>query len=263
MELPLRGEPVSSGPFQGPRYLERALVVVRFSPVLRISDESGSGIASFQEAVRQEYPLIELEYEKLMRLEVRTDGTFGSDEEKHPVWRLFDIDKKWRVSLTPRSIAVEVDAATYTTWSDFAVRVSKLVAAAGEHFAPTHRQYIGVRYLNAAPATGDADPRTDCVADLVSITGNSDLEAADLLWRFRVDEGLLILRSGVMPPKNTYDPNMFKPRDEATWYLDIDVANNNTTEFDSERINSSILAQVKRLHAVYCWAMQGKASKGV
>lgn len=257
MKLPLRGEPVSV-PFTGRRLLERALVVVRFTPVLKIGEESGTGIASFQESIRQLYPLVELEKEALMRFELRPDGSIGSAQEEQPVWRISDIDKAWRVSLTPRSIALETDGTNYKDWPDFAKRISALVEATATHFEPTHRQYIGVRYINAAPVDGSDDPRLDCAQELVSITGNEDLEMADLLWRFAVDEGHLILRSGVMPQGGSYDPNVFMPRENPNWYLDIDVGNTDTSQFDADQINSSILAQVRRLHSVYIWAMQQK-----
>jgi uncharacterized protein (TIGR04255 family) len=253
--LPLRGEPVSET-FTGRRLLERALVVVRFTPVLTISEESGSGIANFHEAIRQQYPLAELEHEAAMRVELRPDGTVDSTLEKHPVWRLSDIDKAWRVSLTSRSIALETGGGTYTDWPDFAQRMSALVSAVAEHFAPSHVQNVGVRYINAASVDNGTDPRLECAPELVSITGNSDLELADLLWRFAVDEGHMLLRSGVIPPLNSYDPNVFPPREHSNWYLDIDVSNADTREFDADQINTSILAQVRRVHAVYLWAMQ-------
>ena len=255
MKLPLRGDPVSV-PFTGRRLLERALVVVRFTPVLKIGEESGVGIADFQEAVRAHYPLADLEKEAMMRLELRPDGSVGSAQEEQPVWRLSSIDNAWRVSLTPRSIALEVNAQDYRNWSDFSSRISFLVQEAATHFAPSHRQYIGVRYINAAPVGGDDDPRLECAKELVSITGNDDLQMADLMWRFSVDEGHMLLRSGVMPASGSYDPNVYVPRDKPNWYLDIDVGNADTMPFDAGQINSSILSQVKRLHAVYIWAMQ-------
>lgn len=258
MTVPLRGEPISV-PFTGRRLLERALVVVRFTPVLKIADESGSGIAAFQDAIRPLYPLAELEHEAMMRFEIQADGTVHSAQEKQPVWRISDIDKAWRVSLSARSISLETNGDNYSNWPDFAGRIGALVAAVAEHFEPSHTQYVGVRYLNAAPVGGDSDPRHDCARELVSITGNDDLEMADLLWRFRVDEGYMILRSGVMPPNGTYDPNLYIPRTEPNWYLDIDVANADTYEFEAQKINAAILAQVRRLHAVYLWAMKGEA----
>lgn len=257
MTIPLRGEPISEA-FTGRRLLERALVVVRFTPVLTIGDESGKGIADFQEAIRQNYPLAELEHEAMMRFELRPDGTVSSAQETQPVWRISDIEKAWRVSLSARSISLETSGETYSSWPDFAERIGALVAAVAKHFVPSHCQYIGVRYVNAAPVGGSDDPRHHCAPQLVSITGNDGLEMADLLWRFSVDEGYMILRSGVMPSGGSYDPNVFPPREEPNWYLDIDVANAETYEFAAERINKTILSQVRRLHAVYLWAMQGK-----
>lgn len=255
--IPLRGELISA-PFTGRRLLQRALVVVRYTPVLKIGEESGSGIADFHDAIRKQYPLAELEHEAAMRIELRPDGSVGSAQENQPVWRLFDIEKAWRVSLTPRSIALETSGDTYTNWPDFAERISALVTAVAEHFVPSHRQYIGVRYVNAAGIENGDDPRLECAEELVSITGNSDLELADLVWRFAVDEGHMLLRSGVAPPNSSYDPNVFPPREETNWYLDIDVSNSDTSEFDAGQINVSILAQVQRLHMVYLWAMQRK-----
>ena len=260
MTIPLRGEHIPK-PFTGRRLLERALVVVRFTPVLKIAEESGMGIAAFQEAVRSLYPLAELEREAVLRLEVKPDGSFGSAPETQPVWRLFDIERAWRVSLTPRSIALETSGETYSDWPDFSKRIGFLVAAVAEHFSPSHRQYIGVRYINAAPVGGVDDPRAVCAPELVSITGSGDLELADLLWRFAVDEGHMVLRSGVMPSGSSYDPSSFEPREDPSWYLDIDVANAETYEFNADKINSSILAQVRRLHAVYLWAMQEKSNR--
>jgi hypothetical protein len=115
-----------------------------------------------------------------------------------------------------------------------------------------------VRYVNAAPVANGSDPRADCARELVSITGTPGLEIADLLWRFRVDEGHLVLRSGVMPTMGTYEPTLFKPREAPSWYLDIDVANSDTAVFEAAQINASILAQVRRLHAIYLWAMPPK-----
>ena len=257
-QLPLRGDPASD-PFTGRRLLERALVVVRFTPVLKIGETSGVGIADFQEAVRGEYPLAELEKEAVMRLELRPDGKIDAAQEEQPVWRLSSIDKAWRVSLTPQSLALEVGSENYQSWTDFSSRINELVEQTARCFRPSHRQYIGVRYINSAPIDGGQDPRNECAQELVSITGNGDLQMADLLWRFAVDEGHMILRSGVMPPSSSYDPNVFAPREGANWYLDIDVGNGETLAFEAEQIKSSILAQVKRLHAVYRWAMQQSA----
>lgn len=255
MKIPLRGEPTDT-PFAGRCLLERALVVARFTPVLRIGEESGSGIAGFQEAVRADYPLAELEREAMIRLDLKADGSFGSTQESQPVWRLLSIDRAWRVSLTSRSIALEVNGESYKNWADFSSRMGNLIQEVANHFGPSHRQEIGVRYVNAATVGGDSDPRLGCAEELVSITGNPDLQVADLLWQFSVDEGILLLRSGVMPAGSSYDPNVFAAKSHPNWYLDIDVVSNEMIPFEPKIINSAILAQVRRVHSIYSWAMQ-------
>lgn len=255
MKIPLRGEPTDA-PFAGRRLLERALVVARFTPVLRIGEESGTGIAGFQEAVRGDYPLAELEREEMIRLDLKADGSFGSTQESQPVWRLLSIDRTWRVSLTSRSIALEVNGESYQNWADFSTRMANLIQEVAHHFAPSHRQEIGVRYVNSATVGGGNDPRLGCAEELVSITGNPDLQVADLLWHFSVDEGHLVLRSGVMPAGSSYDPNVFAPKESPNWYLDIDVVSNEVIPFEPKIINLAILSQVRRVHTIYSWAMQ-------
>lgn len=254
MSLPLHGNP-NPAPVEGRRLLERALVVVRFTPVLTIGDEATGSVARFQEKIRTTYPLFEQDIEQHMRVQIGEAGEVETKREAHTVYRFFDIEKLWRVSLTPQSIALEANASGYANWPDFADRIALLISAVRELFAPSHVLSIGVRYLNAAPVDGEDDPRQDCNQALVSVTGQDGLIRADLAWQFQVDEGELLLRSGLVVPNTTYDPQFFEPRKELAWYLDIDVMRNKVAEFDDQQVSASIRAQVLRLYAVYRWAM--------
>lgn len=257
MQIPLKGDPSYDG-FKGARLLDRALAVVRFSPVLTIADENGVGIASFQDAVRSLYPFAQLEHEQAIRFEVRQDGTIESYPERQAVWRLQDKQRQWRVSLTPISIALEVNAAGYNGWSEFSGRMAFLLDNVENHFRPAVLQNIGVRIVNLSSIENGQDPRPMCAKELVSITGNSALNHADLNWQFTVDEGVLILRSGLLAPGSTYDPNVIEPRTDRNWYLDIDVINTDIQDFDASRIKQAIDTQSKRVRAVYAWAMSGE-----
>lgn len=254
MALPLKGHPDPIA-VEGRRLLERALVVVRFTPVLTIGDEASGSIARFQERIRTIYPLFEQDFEQYMRVHVGETGDAETRREIIPVYRFIDIEKYWRVSLTTQSVALEVNASGYTSWADFSERIALLTTTVRELFSPSHVLSIGVRFLNSASAGGQDDPRHECNSALVSVTGQDGLLRADLVWQFQVDEGDLILRSGLVPPNNTYDPQFFEPRKEITWYLDIDVVRSNIAEFDDREISDSIRAQVRRLYAIYRWAM--------
>lgn len=259
MEIPLRGT-IKPRPVPGPRLLERALTVVRFTPVMTIQEDSMGDVARFQDIVRKDYPLFERELEQMLRVQVQDGGNVQAVQEGQTAWRMLSIDRNWRVSLTSRSIAIETEAAGYTNWADFAARIATLVGHVHQIFKPSHLQSIGVRYLNTHAVNGKDDPRRDCTPELVSITGNSDLFVADLMWQFDVDEGRLILRSGLMPPNASYDA-LFNPRAQPTWYLDIDVVRTENAKFNDKLIHDSILAQCMRLHAIYCWALPGKAKR--
>jgi uncharacterized protein (TIGR04255 family) len=257
--LPLHGA-ISDEPYLGPRLLKRALVVVQFSPVLKIAEKSGAGIGEFQDAVRRAYPQVELEVEKLMQLEVRPDGIHPSEQEQ-PVWRMSDIDKAWLLSLTSQTIALETSGSTYSNWADFSDRIQFLIRRVGDFFAPAQKVRSGVRFLNLAAVDGGDDPRAICEQSLVSISGNPDLIQSDLLWRFGVDEGTLILRSGVVEANNTHDPGIMPPSSERSWYLDIDVFNNDAAAFDADAICQALLGQVRRVHAIYRWAIPDENGK--
>lgn len=255
MTMPLRGA-TADAPFAGRKLLQRGLVLVQFSPVLTIADRSGSGIAAFQEELRGDYPNLEMDVEATLQMEMKAGPMpFQPLIKEMPVWRMSDVAKVWRVSLTPESIALEVSGEGYSSSEDFAARMARLVTAVAEHFNPAERQRIGVRFVNGASIGGDDDPRKFCARELVSITGEDSVVYADLTWRFTVDEGELLLRSGVLPAGATYDPRLLDPIANPRWYLDIDVISNKAEPFKAEAMNEAILAQVRRVHAIYRWAM--------
>ena len=256
-KIPLRGDP-SRPKYEGRRLLERALAVVHFSPVMSISDPSGQGVASFQESIRAIYPSVERTDEMVMRIDVQDSGPVNAKPEERIAWRFQDQEKLNFIILTQSSLAFEANQAGYVSWSDFLDKIGFLIDMVKKNFEPSFVERLGVRYLNAAPIEGGADPREYCVKDLVSISGNDDLKLADLFWSFDVDEGQLLLRCGLMPPSASYDPNFFRSRGSATWYLDIDVVHINTEPFDRDTIQKMLYNQARRLHAIYYWAIPVK-----
>lgn len=252
-EIPLRDDPARP-PYNGRSLLERALAVIVFTPVAQLGTAESELVAIFQEAVRQEYPLFEAAIDTFLNVKVE-DGNVSSTPDVRRKWLFRDIEENWTVTLTQETLALEGNRSGYSDWPRFIQRLVWLVEQLQSTAKPTHVQKLGVRYLNTGPAHGDDDPRRICARQLTSITGNDDLVLADLFWVLNSNEGELLLRSGVMPAKASYDPLMFIPRDTDTWYLDIDVVNDHTFEFKPQVIESQLLQQASRLHAVYYWAM--------
>lgn len=255
MTIPLRGS-ITAVPYEGVKLLKRALTMVHFSPIFKITDPSGAGVADFQDRIRSAYPQAEYELEQVVQLKIE-DGQFRPTQQELPIWRFFDQDKSWRVSLTRESIAVETFAG-YRGRADFIGRMTWLLAMIDDVFKPAQVKRAGARYVNLAVGDVAQTATKFCAPELVSITGTSELISADLLWRFPVDEGELQMRSGVLQPGASYDPAILDSVPERSWYLDIDVFNEENTSFEKDAIARIISEKVERALAIYRWAVPGQ-----
>lgn len=254
MGIPLHGSAPAT-PYKGDRLLKRALLVARFSPVMKISLPQGSGIADFQEDIRVNYPNVTLEHDNVIQFSM-VDGEFRPEARLVPIWRFSDTKRHWRVSLSSETIAFEAEDG-YTDRFDFAERANQLVTSVAEHFAPAQILRQGVRYVNCAEYAAIKDSVTP---DLMSITGSNDVFGADLSWRFGVDEGQLILRSGVIPLNQTYDPMVLNPVEHKSWYLDIDIMNDSAIDFNARCVAENFALYIARAHAIFAWAVPNQKS---
>ena len=253
--IPLRGDPERPS-LGGRKLLERAVAVVTFTPVAQIEAKEGSVLAAFQEEIRHAYPFFEEGVDSVLTMSIDEDGSINSRQDEKRKWLFRDIDRAWTVTLSQSSLSIDGSGEHYTTWDDFLERLDALVRALEITARPTHVDRVGLRYLNTAPAHGAEDPRKFCAPQLASISRQRGLHISDLLWVFDVEEGRLLLRNGLMPPKSSYDPNFFLPRQKGpTWYLDIDVISEGLKEFNINEIRKRLHRQALRLHAIYYWAV--------
>ena len=252
--IPLADDP-TRGPYEGPRLLERAIAVVRFPPIMKLTADD-LVISKLQDAIRHEYPFFERKIEGGVQMELQPDGQVKTNNFQETSLRFQNADKTRVVTIANSLLALDVQTDGYDNWQTFVTWMRELLKSLADVAAPSHVELLGVRYLNAAAVGGDSDPREICARELVSVSGVPGIQVADLLWQFDVPEGILILRNGLMPSMRTYDPSFFVPRERKTWYLDIDVARLELEKFDSDQISERLLAQAKRLYAIYYWAMK-------
>lgn len=258
-EIPLRDDPARP-PYKGRALIECVVAMVAFTPIAQLGVKDSELAAAFQEAIRHDYPLFEAGADTFINVKFEA-GSVSSAPEERRKWLFRDIGLQWTVALTQDALILEGNKEGYSSWTDFVARLSALIIALQSTARPSHVLRLGVRYLNTAPAEGDDDPRLVCAKQLTSVTGNADVKLADLFWAMDANEGELLLRSGVMPPNSSYDPAMFKQRDQKTWYLDIDVINSHMMEFEPHAIEAQLRRQAARAHAIYYWAMpDGKSA---
>ena len=120
--------------------LERVIAQVRFPQVLSISKREF--VASFQEAIREQYPVLQVE--QTQEVMFGPQGTMPTPPQV--IWRLLAADEKWRVSLALDFLAIETTS--YESRTDFLNRFSFVLAALETHVRPKIMQRLGMRYID-------------------------------------------------------------------------------------------------------------------
>jgi uncharacterized protein (TIGR04255 family) len=135
-------------PYQQDVQLENSPLIevicqVRFPVILRIATEEPS---EFQEQIRSEFPLVELEHGVLFR--IPGPGAKGSPaaEPQSRVYRFRTADGQTAISLAPDFYALSTTH--YTNWAAFARQLRLTHAAVQQVYRPTYATRLGLRYVN-------------------------------------------------------------------------------------------------------------------
>jgi uncharacterized protein (TIGR04255 family) len=241
---PFSGPPVEEVPLASAP-LERVIAQVRYPLVLAV-DRSES-IAPFQAQIRDRYPLLEEEHHHFVKPQ--------QEGPTQVIWRFSNTEGTWRVSLSRAFLAIETTA--YTSRSDFMQRFRDVVEALGTHVAPTRIERLGVRYIDRIHGAQMAD-----LARLVrdELRGIASARFAGLCVHsltesvFDLDQGRLLARWGLLPPKAVIDASM-EPIDERTWVLDLDMATTKPLPFDVEATTEAARGFASQIYEFFRWAV--------
>ena len=250
---PLSGGPPAEVPLPSAP-LVRVIAQARFAPILAIRNPDN--VASFQEAIRATYPVLQEEPFQHMVI-----GPLGAPAAREGViWRFGDREKQsqWRVSLSVDFVALETSA--YASRADFVSRFEQVVQALELSFKPAHCQRLGIRYVDRMK--GEAIAR---IAELISpqILGialpndEPPLSLGDAVLHLMTEaalaaqEGQITARWGSLPHNATHDPNALEPIDEPSWILDLDMFTTAPVPFQSEVLASTAKAFAERIYAVF------------
>lgn len=230
--------------------LVRVLCQIRFPDVAAVA--SRDFIAGFQEAVRPNYPVLRNE---------RSVGMWFGPEDAKPlpsssVWRFFDLDGAWRLSLAPQFLALETTA--YRSKADFLERLRDALRALDAHVQPKLVDRLGIRYVDRL--TGDALAR---ISELVrpevrGIVGTP--AAAHALHAvaetlFAREDGKLLARWGRLPPNVSLEPTTIEPVAQECWMLDLDAFADQPTPFSIDRVMADVARFCDRIYAFFRWAV--------
>lgn len=231
--------------------LTGVLVQVRFPEIFSIA--KAEFIADFQERIRADYPLHQLEQNPFLELEndrVR-QGTI-------PHWRFYDAARQWRLSLTTDFVALETRA--YQSRLDFTRRADTVLRALSATIKPGLFTRVGVRYVDRIHGSQleqlssfvrpeilgfyKEDYRENLIQTLNEIVCNTDV-------------GTMTARWGFMPANQTHEPDLMPPISVPSWFLDIDVYNEfaQPEAFDTEEIKNRITNLATRAYGFFRWVM--------
>ncbi len=250
-ETPLKGPPPAEVPLDNAP-LVRVIAQVRYPLIASV--ESRSFIGPFQEAIRNDYPVLRPEESRSVAL-----GPEGAvTTRSHVSWRFSDETQAWRVTLAPGFLALE--AWQYTSRTDFLNRFRRVLTELHEHMTPRMVDRLGVRYIDRILGDNLGSlpqlVRPEVAGILTTpLAENAHQMVSQALFRLPEGNGRLMARWGCLPAHSTVDPAAVDPVDEPSWILDIDAFLEETSAFDVEMIGSRTRALAERIYSFFRWVV--------
>lgn len=242
-EVPLKNAP-----------LVRAIAQVRFPPILSI--EKQEFVGSFQEAIREKYPI--LEPVQTQNVIFNTDGIVVNPPTLQTTWCFWNVDRTWRISLA--SSAVSIETTKYTSRSDFLARLKSLLVTLQDSFNLSQVDRLGLRYIDQVVGQNLQDISLLIRPEMAGIIC-SDLQEHihqvlhESLFLLPSGESQIAARWGVMSAYSTFDPYAIEAIPERSWILDLDISAVKTQEFSVESLMQQAHNFTERLYTFFRWVV--------
>lgn len=246
---PFIDAPPAEVPLKDPP-LVAVVAQIRFPRRLSITNPSSSFVSEFQELIRGTYR--QVEEVKIMNIKVSGAGV---DPELKPesLWRFFDKENKWRVSLSPEFISL--DTTSYSSRTDFVERLMVLVDALEQALKPDQALRIGIRYLNRLSEDKNQNLKKIIKPEALGTTQLNAFESSKIYLMndaaFKTKEGEGKMRWGYLPADATHEPELMSPVNYAAWVCDIDSTNEEILDFNSKKLRPVVSDLAGRAYAMF------------
>lgn len=231
--------------------LDRVLIQLRFPPIISIKTDSY--VAPFQEAIRKDYPVLRPEEVRNFLLDPER-----VQERTAKIWRFYDLEEDWRVSLGSEFLALETT--NYKSRHNLVERFGKIVQALEAHFDPQVIDRLGVRYIDRI--RGDAYTQLSTlvrkeVSGILSteLSEFSQQSISESIFEVPDEPWTMIARWGKLPPNFTIDPNVLQPIDSESWILDLDTFHQESRPLDVENLMGQVQQFSERIYTFFRWAV--------
>ena len=220
---------------------------ISFPEVLSIAKEEL--IANFQEHIRADYPILEVEQKLIWK--ITTDGVTPNSNDWN--WHFFDLERDWRLSLTTKFIALETRS--YQSRQDFASRTRAVVRALSTTINPDMMTRIGVRYVDQMHGSHLEQLSRFVRPEILGLyfgDYQQNLSRTQNEIAGKTDVGLMSSRWGLMPANETHEPYLMPAIAEPSWFLDIDFYNQFTQPepFDVDGIETHVFKLATRAYGI-------------
>ena len=253
-DTPLTGPPPPEVPLTDPP-LVRVIAQVRFPLIASL--EKREFIASFQEAIREFYPVLRPEEGRSVVL-----GSQGVvDTRSNTLWRFNEARGAWRVTLAPDFLALETTK--YTSREDFMERLRLVLEALKEHVDPQVLDRLGVRYIDRVSGENvSALPqlvRPEVAGILGSpLSAHAQHAVSENMFILPGNAGQITARWGLLAPRSTIDPGALDAIDEPSWILDTDAFQPSQTgsrRLDVDSVVEQARGFAERIYSIFRWAV--------
>ena len=230
----------------------RVIAQVRYPLIASI--EKQDFIAAFQEAVRENYPVLRSEQGNSVVL-----GPQGVvDARSDTTWRFHEVDGPWSVALAPNFLALETR--NYTSRDDFLQRLRHILQALRENVSPDVVDRLGIRYIDRVSGMNLQDLQELVRPEVAGILGTPLAEdvhhaLSEHVFSLPEEVGQVTARWGLLPAQVTVDPAVVDVLDEPSWLLDIDAFRAETQPFDIDEIANQAQRFAERIYSIFRWAV--------
>lgn len=248
-DLPPQEVPLDRAP------LDFVICQVRFPSVLSIGRDEF--VASFQEALRRDYPFVESQIVQQLQL-----ASMGGDVPAMPqpatkTYQFFSSDRRWNLTLSPDFLALQTNA--YKSRREFMARLEQAIAALADHIGPTHSTRLGVRYFDRIKGEDlklvNEFLRPELLGLMAAGEASTDVDQLISQALFSVPEGKLAVRWGLLPQGMTIDPIAIKPEGVPSWILDLDCFTDAVEPFDATKLVQEARHLSERIYTFFRWAV--------
>lgn len=245
-ETPVDEIPLDQAP------LVRVLAQVRFENLAVFKRENF--INPFIEQLLNHFPLLDEGHET--ELVLGPSGVSRKDSSS-PVWRLRSLDRKWTVTVSQGSLAIETTA--YESRTDFLQRFEHVCATFIEAIGTSIAIRLGIRYTNQildeSISTSELISffRQDSRGAL-NIPSN---DATTLLQgineaSFATGERTVQARWGLLPGQTIFDPSI-APVPFQSWFLDIDSFTTTRQHMNAVYLTEELQNLSERAYRMFRW----------